>query len=62
MHMETIKHRGCTIEVHQDEDYQHDDDCNVGKIVHWHRSYELFGELEDYPPGHRRFFLRKDLV
>jgi len=24
--------------------------------------YELFGELKDYPLGHRRFFLRKDLV
>ncbi|TFH23412.1 MAG: GNAT family N-acetyltransferase [Myxococcales bacterium] len=24
--------------------------------------YELFGELADYPPGHRRFFLRKELV
>ena len=23
--------------------------------------YELFAELEDYPPGHRRFFLRKRL-
>lgn len=24
--------------------------------------YEVFGVLEDYPPGHRRFFLRRDLV
>lgn len=24
--------------------------------------YEVFGTLDDYPPGHRRFFLRKDLV
>ena len=24
--------------------------------------YEVFGILEDYPPGHRRFFLRKDLT
>lgn len=23
------------------------------------RGYIVFGELEDYPPGHRRFFLRK---
>lgn len=23
--------------------------------------YELFGTLEDYPPGHTRFYLRKDL-
>ena len=26
------------------------------------QGYEVFGVLEDYPPGHRRFFLRKDLV
>jgi O-acetyl-ADP-ribose deacetylase (regulator of RNase III)/ribosomal protein S18 acetylase RimI-like enzyme len=24
--------------------------------------YEVFGMLEDYPPGHRRYFLRKDLA
>ena len=24
--------------------------------------YEVFGVLEDYPPGHQRFFLRKDLT
>lgn len=24
--------------------------------------YELFGELEDYPVGHRRFFLRRHLL
>ncbi len=24
--------------------------------------YVVFGELEDYPPGHRRFFMRKRLV
>ena len=23
--------------------------------------YEVFGELEDFPPGHRRFFMRKQL-
>lgn len=23
--------------------------------------YRVFGELEDYPPGHNRYFLRKDL-
>jgi len=23
--------------------------------------YEVFGELADYPPGHRRYFLRKSL-
>jgi cation transport ATPase len=23
--------------------------------------YRLFGELENYPPGHSRFFLRKQL-
>jgi GNAT superfamily N-acetyltransferase len=23
--------------------------------------YRVFGELEDYPPGHARFFLRKQL-
>jgi hypothetical protein len=23
--------------------------------------YRVFGELEDYPPGHTRFFLRKQL-
>ncbi|HWI25836.1 MAG TPA: GNAT family N-acetyltransferase [Stellaceae bacterium] len=25
------------------------------------RGYALFGALEDYPPGHRRFFLQKQL-
>ena len=25
------------------------------------RGYVVFGELEDYPPGHRKFFLRKRL-
>lgn len=24
--------------------------------------YRVFGELEDYPPGHRRYFLRKQLL
>lgn len=24
--------------------------------------YEVFGTLDDYPPGHSRFFLRKDLA
>ncbi len=23
--------------------------------------YVVFGELDDFPPGHRRYFLRKDL-
>lgn len=26
------------------------------------QGYEVFGTLDDYPPDHRRFFLRKDLV
>lgn len=26
------------------------------------QGYEVFGVLEDYPPGHHRFFLRKDLA
>ena len=26
------------------------------------RGYTLFGVLDDLPPGHQRFFLRKDLV
>lgn len=26
------------------------------------QGYEVFGVLDDYPPGHRRFFLRKDLA
>ena len=25
------------------------------------RSYEVFAQLEDYPPGHTRYFLRKTL-
>ncbi|HEX6307738.1 MAG TPA: GNAT family N-acetyltransferase [Longimicrobiales bacterium] len=25
------------------------------------QGYQLFGMLEDYPPGHTRFYLRKDL-
>ena len=24
--------------------------------------YEVFGVLEDYPPGHARFYMRKDLI
>ena len=27
-----------------------------------HLGYEVFGELEDFPPGHRRYFLRKRLT
>ncbi len=27
-----------------------------------HLGYEVFGELEDFPPGHSRFFLRKRLT
>ena len=23
--------------------------------------YEVFGQLEDFPPGHRRYYMRKDL-
>lgn len=26
------------------------------------QGYEVFAVLDDYPPGHQRFFLRKDLV
>ncbi|WP_414570212.1 GNAT family N-acetyltransferase [Nostoc sp. CCY 9925] len=26
-----------------------------------HLGYEVFGELEDFPPGHRRYFLKKSL-
>ena len=26
------------------------------------QGYSVFGTLDDYPPGHRRFFLRKDLA
>jgi ribosomal protein S18 acetylase RimI-like enzyme len=26
------------------------------------QGYTIFGVLEDYPPGHRRFYLRKNLV
>jgi GNAT superfamily N-acetyltransferase len=25
------------------------------------QGYEVFGELPDFPPGHRRFYLRKEL-
>jgi GNAT superfamily N-acetyltransferase len=25
------------------------------------RSYEVFGTFDDYPPGHKKFFLRKKL-
>jgi GNAT superfamily N-acetyltransferase len=25
------------------------------------RGYEVFGELQDFPPGHQRYFLRKQL-
>ena len=25
------------------------------------RGYQIFGELTDFPPGHRRYFLRKQL-
>lgn len=27
-----------------------------------HLGYKVFGELSDYPPGHRKYFLRKSLV
>jgi ribosomal protein S18 acetylase RimI-like enzyme len=26
------------------------------------QGYQIFGELEDYPPGHQRYFLRKQLL
>lgn len=26
-----------------------------------HHGYQVFGELQDYPPGHQRYFLRKQL-
>jgi ribosomal protein S18 acetylase RimI-like enzyme len=26
------------------------------------RGYTVFGAIEDYPPGHRRYFLRKSLT
>ncbi|MEH2304137.1 GNAT family N-acetyltransferase [Nostoc sp.] len=26
-----------------------------------HLGYQVFGELEDFPPGHRRYFLKKSL-
>ena len=26
------------------------------------RGYELFATLDDFPPGHKKFFLRKKLV
>ena len=26
------------------------------------RGYQVFGQLDDYPPGHAKFFLRKPLV
>jgi ribosomal protein S18 acetylase RimI-like enzyme len=26
------------------------------------KGYQVFGELQDLPPGHRRIFLRKDLA
>lgn len=26
------------------------------------QGYQVFGELQDFPPGHQRFFLRKTLV
>ncbi|MEH2166604.1 MAG: hypothetical protein V7K41_08010 [Nostoc sp.] len=26
-----------------------------------HLGYEVFGELADFPPGHRRYFLKKNL-
>ena len=27
-----------------------------------HQGYKVFGTLDDYPPGHQRFFLMKDLA
>jgi GNAT superfamily N-acetyltransferase len=46
--------RGCT-HVHLDTfSYQ-------ARPFYEKLGYQLFGVLEDYPPGHRRFFLRKTL-
>jgi hypothetical protein len=33
-----------------------------GKVGHYEAlGYEVFGVLEDFPPGHRRFFMKKAL-
>jgi GNAT superfamily N-acetyltransferase len=47
--------RGCR-HVHLDTfDYQ-------ARPFYERQGYVLFGEQDDYPPGHRRFFLRKPLA
>ena len=47
--------RGCT-HAHLDTfSYQ-------ARPLYERRGYELFGTLDDYPPGHQRFFLRKSLT
>jgi hypothetical protein len=43
--VETYKHRGCTIEVHSDADPQSPREWdNAGKMVCWHRRYNLGDE------------------
>ena len=36
-------------------------DCDAAKPFYERAGYSVFGILEDYPPGHTRYFMRKDL-
>lgn len=49
------KKRGCTL-VHLDSfDFQ-------AKDFYLKHGYEVFGVLDECPPGHKRFYLKKDLA
>jgi hypothetical protein len=52
MNINTIKYKGCTIEISQDEDATSPrENCNVGTMVCWHRRYKLGDEQPKEDPS-----------